>query len=429
MLEESKIVVGSTDSALDVDNMIAMPAPPIVNDNSMQQRQNLEQRANVSFQNHQRQHQHLIDLTRDDYDDVTPQFLDSALLQPRLLRARHTPATIDLTLDDDEVVEVEEPSNRLGAHSLPHRVLRSDGMDPRRRVSDFVRNTRQRTLAHPDDELVLLNEPPTVEGSTGSNNNRSNNNNNRSNNNRSNNRNNNNDNNNNNNNNNNNSFARRINNNNRPFRQPDDFVLIDDNNDVPIDDDMVIVEPPRFSGHRDRWRLQEERNALQHDDNDLVLLDNPPDNVASNVSQRHRAQAVRNADARAAFRAEYLPESATPLYELFSVGLVGRRQPVPSPMNRGQHVMHALPNMPPSAPRKRTKRIRLARVKRQPKKDSTCPICLGEFHNEPSEWCQYGCGANVHVVCMDQWRSTLSSKREKAAVTCVLCRTDWKVHH
>jgi len=65
--------------------------------------------------------------------------------------------------------------------------------------------------------------------------------------------------------------------------------------------------------------------------------------------------------------------------------------------------------------------------KRLPWEGEDCPICYEEMDakQEKLVWCEEGCGRNIHAQCFEQWRAT--KKRQNETVTCVLCRTEWKV--
>lgn len=96
---------------------------------------------------------------------------------------------------------------------------------------------------------------------------------------------------------------------------------------------------------------------------------------------------------------------------------------------RGARIMLRMPQLarPP-----RTRRVRLKRVARQPVGDSQCPICFEDMRESGKKgaragrllWCQFGCGANIHASCMDDWIKSRPNKN--VPVGCVLCRTDWK---
>jgi len=63
-------------------------------------------------------------------------------------------------------------------------------------------------------------------------------------------------------------------------------------------------------------------------------------------------------------------------------------------------------------------------VKRRPV-DGDCPICYEAMsETENLVWCQSACGNNMHTECFKQWQTAKKSKDE---VTCVYCRTPWKL--
>ncbi len=201
--------------------------------------------------------------------------------------------------------------------------------------------------------------------------------------------------------------------------------------DLTGDGNDVATPPPR----RPRPALSEHRGRqppaidLTHDaddgEGDLVFVSAhapppPPPSAPAPVPR--------------AFDAAYIPAGDAPLFSLFRRRAAPALQQLPQHMHnmRGARVMlHLPPLAQPPFKRQRTKKVRLERVARQPVEGSQCPICFEDMHegDRPARttrlvWCQYGCGASVHAMCMDEWKKARPYKN--APVACVLCRSDWK---
>jgi hypothetical protein len=82
---------------------------------------------------------------------------------------------------------------------------------------------------------------------------------------------------------------------------------------------------------------------------------------------------------------------------------------------------------PPPPPPQRMRKVKMARVERKPMADSPCPVCFEDFAGQrvKTAYCKFGCGANVHVACMDQWKNKRNREYSRGALTCVLCRAPW----
>lgn len=60
--------------------------------------------------------------------------------------------------------------------------------------------------------------------------------------------------------------------------------------------------------------------------------------------------------------------------------------------------------------------------------EGDCPICYTPFEDaEAIVYCRATCGQNIHKECFDMWARTKNQSGRGGAITCPMCRSEWRV--